>query len=35
MSNEIVAKVSHFDTAVSSQNISILSVNRIGVLLVV
>lgn len=32
MSNEIVAKASHFDTTISSQKISILSIHRIGVL---
>jgi len=32
MSKEIIAKVSHFDTAISSQKISILSIHRIGVL---
>ena len=32
MSNEIVPKVSHFDTAISSQKISILSIHRNGLL---
>jgi hypothetical protein len=32
MSDEIIAKVSHFNTAVSSQKIGILSIHHTGVL---